>query len=123
MTLLEVIEHFSREDGERILKQCEQIVRLEVVISTPNEFVAQYPELDNPFMEHISGWSEDDFLGRGCQVTGIAGWKHLRGVLMRPKWRPHFVFKRISLLTESWFERRPRHAYQILCVKDVSKSS
>lgn len=122
VTLLEVIEHLPRADGERLLEQCERIARLKVVVSTPNGFVLQNPEPNNPFQEHLSGWSTGDFRSRGYEVTGVAGWKLLRGPLMRPKWRPHFIFRRLSLITESWFEKRPDHAFQILCVKALSPS-
>ena len=88
VTLLEVIEHLPREAGEQLLAQCERIARLRVVVSCPNGFLFQPPTPDNPFQEHISGWSAEDFRSRGYEVTGVAGWKPLRGPLMRPKWRP-----------------------------------
>jgi hypothetical protein len=119
VTLLEVIEHFPRADGEKLLEQCERIARVKVVVSTPNGFVPQLPEPDNPFQEHISGWTVEDFRSRGYEVTGTAGWKAFRGPLMRPRWRPHAFFLRLSLRTESWFEKRPNHAFQILCVKKI----
>ena len=117
VTLLEVIEHLPRDAGERLLAQCERIARLKVVVSTPNGFLYQAPTPDNPFQEHVSGWSAEDFRSRGYEVTGIAGWKPLRGPLMRPRWRPHAIFGRLSLLTERHFETRPDQAFQILCVK------
>ena len=122
VTLLEVIEHLPRAEGERLLEQCERIARLKVVVSTPNGFVLQHPEPDNPFQEHLSGWSAEDFRSRGYEVTGVAGWKCFRGSLMRPKWRPHSIFGRLSLITEAWFEDRPDQAFQILCVKELSQS-
>ena len=117
VTLLEVIEHLPREAGEQLLAQCERIARLRVVVSCPNGFLFQPPTPDNPFQEHISGWSAEDFRSRGYEVTGVAGWKPLRGPLMRPRWRPHAVFRRLSLLTERYVETRPDQAFQILCVK------
>lgn len=121
VTLLEVIEHLSRADGEKLLEQCERIARVKVVVSTPNGFVSQLSEPDNPFQEHLSGWTAEEFRSRGYEVTGIAGWKPLRGPLMRPRWRPHAVFGRLSLLTEAWVEKRPDRAFQILCVKKLPK--
>jgi SAM-dependent methyltransferase len=117
VTLLEVIEHLSRADGEQLLAQCEGIARKKVVVSTPNGFVSQAPTPDNPFQEHISGWTAADFQSRGYEVTGIAGWKWLRGPLMQPRWRPRAIFGRLSLVTEAWFEKHPDEAFQLLCVK------
>lgn len=118
--LLEVIEHLPRDMGASLLAQCERIARKRVVVSTPNGFVEQPPIFGNPFQEHLSGWTPSDFTERGYEVTGIAGWKSLRGPLMRPRWRPHALFTRISLLTEPWFENRPDGAFQILCVKTIA---
>ena len=81
VTPLEVIEHLSRAEGEKILEQCERIARVKVVVSTPNGFVLQPPTVDNPFQEHISGWTAEEFRGRGYEVIGTAGWKHLRGAI------------------------------------------
>jgi hypothetical protein len=120
VTLLEVIEHLPHEDGGKLLDQCERIARRKVVVSTPNGFLFQAATPDNPFQEHVSGWTVDDFVSRGYEVTGIAGWKPLRGPLMRPSWRPHAIFRRLSLVTEPWFESRPRQAFQLLCVKKIS---
>ena len=120
VTLIEVIEHLPREQGEMLLEQCEKIARVKVIVSTPNGFVFQAPMPDNPFQEHVSGWTTEDFRRRGYEVTGTAGWKQFRGPLMRPRWRPHAVFRRLSLVTEAWFEERPGQAFQLLCVKKLS---
>lgn len=123
VTLLEVIEHLPRAEGEKLLDLCERIARVKVVVSTPNGFVFQPPTPDNPSQEHVSGWTAEDFRSRGYEVAGIAGWKQLRGPLMRPRWRPHGIFRRLSLLTEAWFEKHPSQAFQILCVKKVARGS
>ena len=123
VTLLEVVEHLPRAEGEKLLEQCERIARVKVVVSTPNGFVFQPPTSDNAFQAHVSGWTAEDFRGRGYEVTGIAGWKQLRGPLMRPRWRPHGIFRRLSLVTEAWFEDHPSQAFQLLCVKKVARGS
>ena len=119
VTLLEVIEHLPRSDGDALLAQCERIARKKVVLSTPNGFVEQPPTRENRFQEHVSGWTAADIRSRGYRATGVAGLMFLRGPLMRPKWRPHALFRRISLLTERWAENRPDKAFQILCIKKI----
>lgn len=120
VTLLEVIEHLPRSEGQALLEQCERIARKRVVLSTPNGFVEQPAVPGNPLQAHVSGWTVADFRNRGYEVTGIAGWKVLRGPLMRPRWRPHALLGRIALLTEPWVEARPELAFQLLCVKETA---
>jgi SAM-dependent methyltransferase len=117
VTLLEVIEHLSRDDGYALLAQCERIARKRVVVSTPNGFLQQPARDGNPFQEHLSGWTRQDFEARDYRVIGTAGWKPLRGELMIPR-HPRWLTGRLSLLTEAWFERRPDLAFQLLCVRD-----
>lgn len=120
VTVLEVIEHLTRSEGLELLEQCERIARSRVILSTPNGFVEQPAIPGNPLQAHVSGWTAADFRSRGYEVTGIAGWKPLRGPLMRPRWRPHALFRRIALVTERWVEARPELAFQLLCVKKIA---
>jgi ubiquinone/menaquinone biosynthesis C-methylase UbiE len=122
VVLLDVIEHLSKEDGERMLEAMERIARRKVIVFTPNGLLPQPPEPGNPLQEHISGWTAEEMRRRGYEVTGIAGWKPLRGPYVKPRWRPHAAWERIALLTERRYESRPDDAFQILCVKRLAVS-
>lgn len=121
LVALDVIEHFTKEDGNRLLEAMESIARHKVVVFTPNGMVYQPPEPGNPFQEHLSGWTADEMRGRGYEVIGIAGWKPLRAAYVLPRWRPHWFWRRVSLLTERRFEKKSDDAFQILCVKKIGR--
>src|SRR5437867_6774355 len=53
---LEVLEHLTKVEGQRLLDELNRISTM-VIVSTPNVFFAQ-PHFDrNPFQEHLSRWS------------------------------------------------------------------
>ena len=116
---LDVLEHFTKEDGNRLIDAMESVARKQVVVFTPNGMVYQPPEPGNPFQEHLSGWTAEEMRLRGYEVIGIAGWKPLRGAYVLPRWRPHWFWRRLSLMTERRFESRPDRAFQLLCVKRI----
>ena len=114
---LDVIEHLSREEGFVLLDAMEAIASRRVMVFTPNGFQPQPPTADNPHQEHVSGWFPGDFEARGYQVAGVNGFKPLRGAYAEIRWRPHRLWKRLSEVSESMTESRPRFAYQLLAVK------
>ena len=116
---LDVIEHFEKADGLRLLDDMERIARKKVVIFTPNGFVAQEATPDNPHQLHRSGWSVSEMRARGYEVRGIGGWRPLRGAYALPRIHPYWLTERLSLLTERFFESRPEHAFQILCTRTI----
>jgi len=119
---LDVIEHFTKEDGRALLDALERIAKKRVIVFTPNGFLPQAATEDNPYQLHVSGWTADEMRGFGYDVIGIDGWRPLRGEYAEPR-RPKWLTERLSLATERWFESRPRHAFQILCVKNVDAAS
>ncbi len=117
---LDLIEHLTKEDGRRLLHAMERIARRKVVVFTPQGFLPQHAVGGNEFQRHLSGWEVDEMRGMGYRVLGMSGWKPLRGAEARPAWQPHFLCERLSLLTEPLFEQRPKHAFQILCIKEMA---
>jgi hypothetical protein len=113
---LDVIEHLTKDEGLRLLDAMESIARGRVVIFTPNGFLQQPAEPDNPHQLHVSGWTPAEMRARGYRVIGVGGWRPLRGPYALPRW-PRFLTERLSLWTERYLETRPEHALQILCVK------
>jgi hypothetical protein len=120
---LDVIEHLGRDEGVQLLGSMESIATRRVIVFTPNGFLPQPPEPDNPYQEHLSGWTATDFERRGYRVVGINGWKPLRGPYASIRWRPRGLWRRLSQLTEPLVASDPRRAFQLLCVKDVIPSS
>jgi len=66
--LLDVIEHINKEEGLKIIQECERVAREQIVIFTPLGFMPQHVHgVDawglngGTFQEHISGWLPADF--------------------------------------------------------------
>lgn len=69
----QVIEHLTKQKGERILDLIEKLVIKRIVITTPNGFMEQIEESlnGNIHQEHLSGWQKEDFAKRGYEVKGM----------------------------------------------------
>jgi len=115
----DLLEHLEKADGFRLLDLMERVARKRVVVFTPNGFIEQHETDGNPLQVHRSGWSADEMARRGYYVTGINGWKPLRGEYAVPKWKPRVFWYRISQLSQPFVASRPAHAFAILCVKAV----
>lgn len=72
VVLLDSIEHFTKEEGLDLLEAAESIATRRVVVFTPRGFFPQ-EDLDatglggEVHQRHQSGWTEEEFLGRGYQ--------------------------------------------------------
>lgn len=72
----QVIEHVTRNDGEKILSEIEKIAKSRIIVGTPRGFMEQPHEFldDNPYQVHKSGWTIGDFTERGYRVYGVGFW-------------------------------------------------
>ncbi len=116
---LDVIEHFEKQDGLRLLDMMEGIARRRVAIFTPNGFLPQGEFDNNPYQLHRSGWSVSEMQDRGYRTIGVSGWKPLFGDYATVRFRPTWLWTRVALITRPVFERWPSQAFQILCVKEL----
>lgn len=62
--LVDVLEHFARDDGAALLRACCEKGRY-VLVSTPGWFIRQPAAFGNPHEEHRSFWTRADFNGLG----------------------------------------------------------
>jgi ubiquinone/menaquinone biosynthesis C-methylase UbiE len=60
--LIDVLEHFTREEGLRVLEQCARISR-NVLVSVPVTVSEQENAFGNPWETHRSRWAKKDFSG------------------------------------------------------------
>jgi SAM-dependent methyltransferase len=119
--MLEVLEHFSKEEGRRLLDRCSRWARKKVIISTPNGYLWQDGFDNNPFQEHKSGWSVEELRRLGFSVTGFLGWKRLRSYRARLHYQPALLWEVISDLTQTVTYHCPGLASRLLAVKIVNK--
>ena len=119
--MLEVLEHFNKEEGRRLLDKCARWARRKVIISTPNGYIRLDEFDDNPFQKHISGWSLEELRHLGFSITGLLGWKKLRGTRALPRYRPALLWEVISDLTQTVTYHYPGLASRLLAVKIQNK--
>jgi len=115
---LDVIEHFHKKEGYKLLKAMEGIAKKVVILNTPNGFIPQHNNTNN-LQEHLSGWNTGDFRKLGYKVYGMYGPKFLRKEEGELKYRPKILFGIISvilhLLVTKYF---PKFAYSLTAVKN-----
>ena len=69
----QVIEHISKQEGEKILDSLDKLAKKRIIVGTPRGYMNQ-PEnfLDaNPHQVHKSGWLDQDFMQRGYKIYGV----------------------------------------------------
>lgn len=69
----QVIEHITKEDGEKLLTLADKLAKKRIYFGTPRGFMKQ-PEVfikGNPHQHHKSGWGIGDFRERGYKVFGV----------------------------------------------------
>lgn len=118
---LDLIEHLPREDGLRLIAAMERIARKKVIIFTPTGFLEQRAYDDNSLQEHLSGWEPAEMRAMGYRVTGVTGWRPLRGERGKLRMRPAWIWRAVSLASRQLTKSRPEHAFQMLCVKELSR--
>ena len=114
-----LIEHLTKEDGMKLIVMMEQIAKKRVIIYTPNGFLPQGEYDDNPWQLHKSGWTAKEMRNMGFAVTGIHGWKPLRGKHASIRFWPRPFWRVVSDLTQPIVRKMPEKAFQILCVKNL----
>ena len=120
VTLYGVIEHFPKSQGLALLERCERLTSKYILAETPNGFVEQGPEFGNEHQRHLSGWFVHDFEGMGYTVYGTTGTKYLRGYNADLKYGVRGTMTLDVVLSAALrLEKRPRHAFNLLAIKDV----
>lgn len=115
---LDVIEHLSKKDGNKLLKILEKIAIKKIIIFTPNGFLPQGNTNNNPWQIHKSGWKVKEMEKKGYQVIGINGWKSLRKEYAHIKYRPRILWRLFSDVTQFFVKNKPQKAFQLLCIKN-----
>lgn len=107
----EVIEHFTKKHGEKLLNEIDRVCKGRSIVSTPNMFFPNPPGLAED--EHKSLWSINDFKSRGYKVYGI-GFKvalKIGDPLFKIKQALHYIFTPVSYFI-------PEVSGYLLAVKD-----
>jgi len=87
-------------------------------VSTPSGYSRQDAIDDDAFLAHQSGWSYDELRGLGFDISGLSGWKRLRGADGDVRFRPKLFWFAISALTQYVTRYLPKkYAFGLFCVK------
>lgn len=132
VVLIEVLEHLTDEQGERLLERIESWARKKIVITTPNGFLPQGTLSQNPYELHRSGWNVGEMTSRGYKAYGISGCKLLRkentsvgygakgeAIFSTLKFRPRFFWLIVSGLSQIITYYFPKLAYEVCYVKKI----
>jgi 2-polyprenyl-3-methyl-5-hydroxy-6-metoxy-1,4-benzoquinol methylase len=76
--LLDVIEHFEKDDFLNFLPKLEKMTK-KIIVMTPNGFIDQDEYDHNAYQIHRSGWTADEMRRLGFTCYGVSGIKALRG--------------------------------------------
>jgi len=118
---IELLEHLTKQEGAELLDKdkMERWARKKVVVTTPNGYLWQGTYANNPLQEHKSGWSVKELRELEFRVFGLNGWKRLRGYKGSVKYKPTFLWARISDLTQKITYHYPRLAFQLFAIKKI----
>ena len=116
------IEHLTKPNGVKLLKQVEVWADKLVIFETPNGFVEQGPIDNNPHQVHLSGWEAADFKNIGYKVYGTTGLKLLKRSSDKGAYKVNFkgirfldvIISRLLLL--KYF---PNLSFNMLAVKEL----
>ena len=119
---VEVLEHLTKQEGAQLLNKMETWARKKVVLTTPNGYMRQGAHENNPLQEHKSGWSVAELRKLEFKVFGFQGWQRLRESKFSVKYKPAFLWGRISDLTRKITYYYPKLAFQLLAIKQIDHS-
>ena len=120
---MDVIEHLTKADGLKLMRDMELIAKKKVVIFTPNGFLPQRQSAGSDLQAHFSGWEVDEMRHHGYDVMGMLGPKKLRGEYHVLKRNPAVFWGLVSFGEQLlWVRHRPQNAAAILCTKTLSNS-
>lgn len=112
-----VIEHMPKEIGLQLLDEMKRVCRVSAIVFTPNGFVPQPPDRDNPANEHVSGWSPAELIANQFEIdSGLYGFRKLRTSFGLPSIKPMMLGDLVAKLTSRIAFRFPATAYQVVAV-------
>lgn len=117
---IDVVEHFDKEQGLKLIREMERIARFRVVLLTPNGFLPQDEHGGNPYQKHRSGWNADELRAMGYEVFGVNGWKPILGSFAQPRFWPAPLWRVLSRISQPLVRNNPEHAFHLLCVKNIN---
>lgn len=118
---LDLIEHLTTEDGQRLIRDMAGIASKKILLFTPSGYLPQ-AGADGDLQAHHSGWTAGELRSLGFTVVGMHGHRFLRGEEHRHRFRPKSISGVVSQLSHYLYTRsHPEKAAALLCVMNVSQ--
>lgn len=114
----DLIEHLEKDDWNKLLEMMEKIAKNKVIVFTPNWFVPQWEYDSNPRQIHKSWRAVKEMKQKWYQIIWINWLKKLKWEYAMPIYKPRFLWKIISDITQYFVRNNPEKAFAILCVKE-----
>lgn len=120
---LGMIEHLTKKEGVRLLKDMERIAKKKVIIWAPVGFYPQGEIDDNPFQVHECAWEPSEFKKLGYKVVG-QGLKYLYGKrnIVEMFGPMCFLVFLILMFFQPLVFFKPELGLNMYCLKDLTKS-
>lgn len=115
----EVIDHLSRSQGAKLLKELDKVASAQIIMSAHVGFHPLVEGIDgNPLQVHKSGWTPGEFKSLGFKVRG-QGFRHVYqsaagASISTPR---KLISYTVSYLIEPYIYSRPNLAAHMICVK------
>lgn len=95
--LAEVLEHLSKEDGEKALIESERVAEKRIIVTTPQYPLSQTVLNGNVYQTHISRYTAKELKKRGFNVYGIGLriWRYALPIIL-PKIPLRFAYLLIA---------------------------
>ena len=119
----ELVEHLTKEEGDKLIHNMERWARKKIIISTPAGYVPQGEIGNNPYQRHMSGWDIAELKQLGFKVRGSCGWRGLRDQDGRIKFKPEIIWQTISSFTSIIVYHYPQLSFDLFCVKTLGRQS
>ena len=119
VTAMDVVEHFEEQDALAFIAKMERWASRKVIIHTPNGFLPQPVYDSNPWQVHKCGFTVSRLRKMGYRVSGTGGPKWLRKEFSEFKYRPAFLWHRISGVVQPVTRLVPQWSFGIFAVKDI----
>lgn len=128
--LIEVLEHLSKNDGQKILKLADIWSKKKVILSTPNQYFPMGIVDNNIHQKHLSGWSIKELRQNGFKINGVSGFRFfykksndieslINGkVYQNIKFYPRPFFYGINALFQIPNYYFPKYSFGLFAVKD-----
>lgn len=117
----DVLEHLTKRDGLKLIKMMEKIASKQIIVFTPNGYLAQSDAYGNPWQIHRSGYQVEEMQNLGFDVFGVNGWKILKGVRYYITLRPKYFWLFIAICSQPFVRLKPKRAFNLLCIKNIGQ--